>query len=304
MAITFRQLRQFVVLAEELHFGKAAKRLNVSQPPLSAGLKQLEQDLGYALMMRTRKSVELTPAGRVFAEQARQILDQLVTATAMAREIAAGSRGAVSVGFVPSMLFRGLPALLRRFEATHPQIALTLCEKNTAQQITEIQRHKVDAGFIHSVPLPERLVEHRMGTEGLVCCVHRSHRLAGLRRIELGRLANERVIVFSREFAPNYHDRIVAVLKASDIEPFLGFDVQHWLTVIALVSQGLGVALVPRSLALTGLGDVSFIDIVARSIEQAVSLVWHKDAGNDATALFVEFARNFGLLANAGPMRP
>lgn len=304
MAITFRQLRHFVVLAEELHFGKAAKRLNISQPPLSASLKQLEQDLGYELMARTRKSVQLTPAGRVFAEQAYQILEQLNAATAMGREVASGSAGSVSVGFVPSMLFRGLPALLRRFEEMHPQIALTLCEKNTAHQIADIQRHKVDVGLIHSVPLPKTLVEHYMGAEGLVCCVHRAHRLAGLRRIDLGRLASEKVIVFSREFAPHYHDKIVALLKGSDIEPFTGYDVQHWLTVIALVSQGLGVSLVPRSLALAGIGDVTFVDIAARNAEHAVSLVWHKNASNEATAFFVEFARSHGLFTGAARATP
>lgn len=303
MAITFRQLQHFIVLAEELHFGKAAKRLNISQPPLSASLKQLEQALGYELMTRTRTLVQLTPAGAVFAEQARRILEQLNAATAMGLDVARGSAGSVSVGFVPSMLFRGLPALLRRFEEAHPQIALTLCEKNTAHQIADIQRHKVDVGFIHSVPLPGSLVGHPLGAERLVCCVHRAHRLAGLRRIDLRRLANEKVIVFSREFAPHYHDKIVALLKASDIEPFLGYDVQHWLTVIALVSQGLGVSLVPRSLALTGIGDVSFVDIAARNAEHTVSLVWQKDASNEATALFVEFARSHGLLTGAGRSR-
>jgi DNA-binding transcriptional LysR family regulator len=304
MAITFRQLEHFVVLAEQLHFGKAAKLLNISQPPLSASLKQLEQALGYELMTRTRKSVQLTPAGSVFAEQARRILEQLNAATALGREVASGSAGSISVGFVPSMLFRGLPALLRRFEETHPRIALTLCEKNTAHQIADIQRHKVDVGFIHSVPLPDVLSEQRMGSEGLVCCLHRAHRLAGLRRIELARLVNEKVIVFSREFAPHYHDRIVALLRASGIEPFLGYDVQHWLTVLALVSQGLGVSLVPRSLAQTGLGDVSFVDIVARNAEHGVSLVWHTHGTNEATAVFVAFARSYGLLANAGRTSP
>ncbi|MGD9801997.1 MAG: LysR substrate-binding domain-containing protein [Hyphomicrobiaceae bacterium] len=300
MAITFRQLRHFVVLAEHMHFGKAAQALNISQPPLSASLKQLEQALGYDLMARSRKSVRLTAAGAVFAEQARQILEQLNTATAMGRDVALGSAGSVSVGFVPSMLFRGLPALLRRFEETHPQITLTLCEKNTAHQIADMQRHKIDVGFIHAVPLPEMLVEHRLGGEALVCCVHRAHRLAGLRRIELRKLANEKVIVFSREFAPQYHDKIVALLKASDIEPFLGYDVQHWLTVVALVSQGLGVSLVPRSLALAGLGDVSFVDVVARNAQHDVSLVWHQAGTNEATAFFVEFARRFGMFSAVG----
>ncbi len=293
MAITFRQLQYFVVLSEELHFGKAAKRLAISQPPLSASLKQLEQTLGYPLMVRTKKSVQLTPAGTVFAAQARRILEQLGAATAMARQVAFGTAGTISVGFVPSMLFRGLPALLRRFEEAYPDVTLTLCERNTAHQIAEVLGHRVDVGFIHSVPLPDGLDEYRMEPERLVCCVPRSHRLAGRSRIDVKTLAGEKVILFSRAFAPQYHDRIVAILKASGIEPFLGYDVQHWLTVLALVSQGLGVSLVPRSLALTGLGDVSFLDISARDAEHTVSLVWHRDATNEVTALFVDFVRDF-----------
>lgn len=303
MAITFRQLQQFLVLAEELHFGKAAKRLAISQPPLSASLKQLEQTLGYALMIRTKKSVHLTPAGAVFAGQVRRILEELGAATAMARQVAFGMAGAVSVGFVPAMLFRGLPAVLRRFEEAHPRVQLTLCERNTAHQIADVLAHRVDVGFIHSVPLPDQLDEHRMAPEGLACCVPRTHRLAGRSRIDLKALAGEKVILFSRAFAPYYHDKIVALLKASDIEPFLGYDVQHWLTVVALVSQGLGVSLVPRSLALAGLGDVSFVDVAARNAQHTVSLVWHREAGNEATALFVEFVRTVGLSPQADRAR-
>ncbi|MFV0297583.1 MAG: LysR family transcriptional regulator [Hyphomicrobiaceae bacterium] len=299
MAITFRQLRHFVVLADELHFGRAARVLNISQPPLSVSLKQLEQSLGYDLMTRSRKAVRLTPAGAVFAEQARRILNQLNAATAMGRDVALGIAGSVSVGFVPSMLFRGLPELLRRFEQVHPQVSLTLFEKNTAHQIADIQRHKVDVGFIHAVPLPDHLDEHRMGNEALVCCLPRGHPLAHRRRIELAQLTREKVIVFSREFAPHYHDKIVAVLKSAGVEPFLGFDVQHWLTVVALVSQGLGVSLVPQALVQAGLGEVTFVEIAARYAPHAVSIVWHRQATNEATGLFVEFARQYGLFAGA-----
>lgn len=291
MAITFRQLQQFLVLSKELHFGRAAKRLHISQPPLSTSIKQLEAHLGFLLLHRDKRSVRLTAAGAVFADHCARILGQLDAARSHAEQQAKGVAGSLAVHFVPSMLFRNLPRTLRNFEEAYPTAGLNLHEMNTSKQIESLLQGKADVGFIHAVPLPPELQSHTVETERLMCCVPRQHRLAGRSRISISEMAGERVLVFSREFAAHYHDRIVALLRAHDVEPYAPYHVQHWLTVIALVAQGMGVSLVPRSLSRSAMADVIYIEIEEPNAEHEVQIIWHKNAANDLTETFVRYVQ-------------
>lgn len=294
MAVTFRQLQQFLVLSQELHFGRAAARLNISQPPLSASLKQLEETLGFALMERSNRSVRLTPAGAVFAEHAARILGQLDAARALAEQQAKGTAGTLSVTFVPSMLFRDLPRSLRRFEEAHPNVQLELHEMNTTRQIEALLQGEADVGFIHAVPLPPELTSHLIETERLVCCVPRNHRLAARSRISISDMAGEKVLVFSREFAAHYHDRIVGLLRTADVEPYEPYHVQHWLTVLALIAQGMGISLMPVSMSRAPMVDVVFLEIDDPHAEHEIQMIWPKRPRSDLTTLFtrhIEFNR-------------
>nr|WP_321507107.1 LysR family transcriptional regulator [uncultured Celeribacter sp.] len=289
MAITFRQLQYFLALAEELHFGRAAERLHISQPPLSASLKQLEHTLGFPLMERTNRVVRLTPAGAVFANHARRILGQLSVAEASAAQTAHGGSGTLRVAFVPSMLFRHLPARLRGFRDAHPNVDLILKEMNTARQVEALSKHEIDVGFIHAIPLPPEIDHQTLETERLVCCLPRDHRLATRSRVRLGDLAGERVLVFSREFAEHYHDRIVALLRAAGIAPYPNYHVQNWFTIVALVAQGMGVSLVPKSLGSSTFSDVVYVEIEEADAQHQVSLIWNKADAPGTVAPFVRF---------------
>ncbi len=295
MAITFRQLQQFLVLSKELHFGRAAGRLNISQPPLSTSMKQLEENLGFALLDRGKRGVRLTPAGAVFADHCARILGQLDAARALAEQKAKGAAGTLAVSFVPSMLFRNLPRTLRNFEEMYPAAGLDLHEMNTNRQIESLLQGKVDVGFIHAVPLPPELRSHCVETERLVCCVPRHHRLASRSRISISEMAGEKVLVFAREFAAHYHDRIVGLLRAADVEPYAPYRVQHWLTVIALVAQGMGISLVPRSLSRSAMADVIFIEIEEPNAEHEVQMIWQVDNGKDLTETFLRYVQLHGL---------
>jgi len=297
MAVTFRQLQHFLVLSQELHFGRAAERLHISQPPLSASLKQLEETLGFKLMDRSNRAVRLTPAGAVFAEHAARILGQLDAARALAEQQAKGAAGTLTVGFVPSMLFRNLPRTLRSFEQAHPSTGLVLQEMNSTRQIEALLQGEVDVGFIHAVPLPPELEAHRIETERLVCCVPRHHRLAGRSRVSIAELAGEKVLLFAREFAAHYHDRIVGLLRAADVEPYTPYKVQHWFTVIALIAQGMGISLVPYSLSRSSMADVSYIEIEEPHAEHEVHMIWNREIQNELTDVFARFIQRHGLQA-------
>ena len=295
MAITFRQLQQFLVLSKELHFGRAAKQLNISQPPLSVSIKQLEENLGFMLLRRERKGVRLTPAGAVFAEHCARILGQLDAARALAEQRAKGATGTLTVSFVPSMLFRNLPRTLRNFQETYPAAELELQELNTNRQIEALLQGKVDVGFIHAVPLPPELQSHSIETERLVCCVPRQHRLARRSRIAISEMSGEKVLVFSREFAAQYHDRIVSLLRSADVEPYTPYRIQHWFTVIALVAQGMGISLVPRALSRSAMADVIYIEIDEPDAEHEVQMIWNADTQSDLTKTFRRHVSLYGL---------
>jgi DNA-binding transcriptional LysR family regulator len=297
MAITFRQLEHFLALSEELHFGNAARKLNISQPPLSASLRQLEETLGFALMIRTNRSVQLTAAGAIYASHAARILGQLDQAQAIAAQTAKGATGRLAVSFVPSMLFRHLPSTLRRFQEAYPKIELALHEMNTAGQIDGVAQHQLDVGFIHGAPLPDGIEEHLIETERLVCCLPRGHRLAGRSRIAIKQLAGEKILGFSREYAQSNYDRIAELLGESELTLFDDYKLRNWFTIVTLVGQGMGVSIVPQSLARSDFGNVVYIEIEGRQAEHRVSMICHRDSSNEVVLEFLRFVKT-GDLAN------
>lgn len=301
MAITFRQLEQFLALSEELHFGNAAKKLNISQPPLSASLRQLEETLGFALMTRTNRSVQLTAAGVIYASHAARILGQLNQAQAIAAQTAKGTTGRLAVSFVPSMLFRHLPSALRRFQEAYPKIELILHEMNTAGQIEGVAQHRLDVGFIHGAPLPDEIEEHLIETERLVCCLPRGHRLSGRSRIAIKQLAGEKILGFSREYAESNYDQIAELLRESKLALFDSYKLRNWFTIVTLVGQGMGVSIVPQSLARSNFGNVSYVEIEGPQAEHRVSMICLSEARNDVVLEFLRFVKAGDMAELTGP---
>lgn len=296
MAITFRQLEYFLALSEELHFGNAAKKLNISQPPLSASLKQLEETLGFSLMTRTNRSVQLTAAGAVYASHAARILGQLNQANAIAAQTALGTTGQLTVSFVPSMLFRHLPSTLRRFQEAYPKVELNLHEMNTTQQIEGIAAHRLDVGFIHEAELPSDITDYLIETERLVCCLPRGHRLSGRSRIAIKQLAGEKILGFSREYAESNYDKIAELLHDSKLSLFDGYKLRNWFTIVTLVGQGMGVSVVPQSLASSDFGNVAYVEIEGQQAEHRVSMIHHRDGANKAAFEFSRFIKTVDMI--------
>ncbi|MEX0604528.1 MAG: LysR family transcriptional regulator [Marinobacter sp.] len=277
MALTFRQLRYFVVLSEELHFGRAAQRLHISQPPLSASLRLLEDELGVKLLLRNSKRVVLTPAGEAFQRQARRILEQLEESQNLVQRIASTATGLVRFGFTPAMLFRGLPELFRLLQSRYPGIEIQLIERNSADQVEAVMQEQLDIGFIHSMPLPEGIDSVTLTDEPFVCCLPAHHQLAARRSLAVRELASEPVILFGRDLAPHYYDRIISLFHHVDVEPQICHEVSHWLTILALVANGMGIALVPQSLAKSGFSNVSFVPLTDATTRHQSHCIWLRD---------------------------
>ena len=289
-----RHLRHFVVLAEELHFGRAAQRLSISQPPLSFSIRRLEEDLGVRLFERSSRQVRLTAAGAAFLVESRRILGQAEDARALVGRIAAGLSGRLQLGFVASMLYRGLPELLARFQREHPGIEVALRELNSGEQVEALRAGRLDAGFIHAPTMPAGLDGIAWLTEPFVCCLPQGHPQAKRRRADLAALAGEPLVLFAREASPEYHDRIVSLCADSGFTPQRRHEVRHWLTVLGFVAAGMGVALVPASLARTGMAGVRFVALGNQRVQSVTRMVW---APQRATPALRSLARLLGTIS-------
>lgn len=244
-----RQLRYFVATADELHFGRAAQRLHISQPALSFDIRKFETQLGVKLFTRTKKQVTLTPAGQLLLERARNLLHEANEAEQLVQQSTFGISGRLHVGFVNAMLFRGLPDAVAKFSRQSPEIEVILKEMNTEEQVSALAHHRIDLGCVHATRISDAHVASRpLLSEPFVCCLPTSHPLSGNREVALHDLADAPFICFPRTVSPHYHDRIIALCVAAGFSPWIRHEVRLWQTVITMVEYGMGVALVPRSL--------------------------------------------------------
>lgn len=257
----FRHLRYFLVLAEELHFGRAARRLSISQPPLSLNIQQLEASVGARLFTRSSKQVALTAAGLAFVPAARALLDQSTQAANLARDVGRGMAGSLTIGFAGTLLYSGLPGILARFQAQHPLLRVVLKEMSSSEQLIELTHDRLDVGFVHTSRVPPELSQILVASQAFVGCLPAGHTLTQRAALPLRLLAGEPFAVVTRTVSPDYHDRILATCARAGFSPEIRFELQHWLSVVALVSRGMGVALVPQALQQSALPGAAFVPL-------------------------------------------
>lgn len=278
-AMEFRHLRCFVALAEELHFGRAAQRLSMSQPPLSVAIQQLEATVGARLFDRDSKGVRLTPAGQAFRGHAAALLARAEDACALAREVQAGEVGRLRLGFVGSTLFNGLSAWLQAFQASHPRVEVVVVELNSQDQIDALLQEELDLGLVHTDRLPPALAARPLYTEPFLACLPERHPLAALDVIPLARLSDQPFILFSRKGSPDYHARIVEMCRQHGFfNPRLQHEGRHWLSVVSLVAQGLGVSIVPAAFRQAGVQGAVFRPLAEVIEPSAVFAAWRQDS--------------------------
>ncbi|GBU15752.1 LysR family transcriptional regulator [Polaromonas sp.] len=297
----FRHLRYFLVLAEELHFGRAARRLSISQPPLSLNIQQLEASIGARLFIRNSRQVRLTEAGVAFVPRARALLELAGEAARHARDVEQGIVGRLQVGFVGAMLYRGLPQMLRAFQLRHPLLRLVLKELNSQDQLIALAHDQLDLGFVHTTRIPTEMSHLLLASEPLVCCLPTEHPLAGQRTVSLRLLQGEPFAVVARAVSPDYHERILSICTEAGFFPEIRYELRHWLSVVSLVSQGLGVALVPWALRKPAMVGAVFVPLDMETASYDTLCLWktaRHPGDHAALAAFVE-ALNATLVAGA-----
>ncbi|MEH3086630.1 MAG: LysR family transcriptional regulator [Xylophilus ampelinus] len=285
-----RHLRYFVVLAEELHFGRAAARLHISQPPLSVAIRQLEERIGAQLFERSNRGVRLTSAGQALRASARRLLAQAEEAASEARDVAAGLSGRLRIGFVGAMLYRGLPQTLATLQARHPGARIALQELNSGEQIGELLHDRLDLGFIHTSRIPDGLRHRLLVAEPFVCCLPAAHRLARRRTIDPRSLAGQPFVLFARTVSPDYYERVLSVCADAGFRPEIVHEARHWLAVVSLVSQGLGVALVPQAMRRSRLPGAAFRPLDREAAQSEAYAIWREGPENPLVAKLLRIA--------------
>ncbi|MCX2963536.1 LysR substrate-binding domain-containing protein [Gordonia aquimaris] len=285
-----RHLRYFRVLADELHFGRAAARLHISQPPLTAHIKDLEREVGARLFDRTTRRVELTGAGAVFAERVELLLADLDDAVAEVRDHAAGRRGRIRVGFVSSASGTVLPPGLRIFREIHPDVRVDLSPLTTREQLDALAAGSLDVGLIRSGGADPGLTVESLFAEPMVAVLPVEHALCSRELIDVDDLVDERLILFPSDLMPAYVAQIWALFGTVGSEPLVVQEAIHHETVVGLVSAGVGISILPASVERFRPSDV-VIRPIADAPMTALLIARRADDANPAVDGFVECLR-------------
>jgi DNA-binding transcriptional LysR family regulator len=285
-----RHLRYFVAVAEELNFGRAAERLRIAQPPLSRQIRDLEREIGAALFERVPRGVELTPAGRAFLPEARLTLAQAERSQRTAQRAAHGETGRLRVGFVEAATHSGiLPDVLSFFRAHLPSVGLSLFELDPLRQVEAFQEGRIDIGILHSPPLDavRWLRVESIYAEPVILALPKTHALAGRSRLALASLADEAFVGFPRVIAPEMYDDMIASCRRAGFSPRIVQEAAGWHTLASLVSAGVGVGVVPRSIAEFQQPGVVYRSVRALDVEMSLAAVWKRSERSPVRERFV-----------------
>ena len=313
-----RQLRYFVTVAEEKHFGRAAARLSMTQPPLSQAIRALEETLGVALFARTKRSVELTPVGADLLPEVQRLLASAEGLRPLAQSLARGEAGVLSLAFVSTADYGLLPSLLRDFGVRHPRVRLQLTEATSDVQIDELVAARIDAGLVIA-PLPPRhsaqLSWLRIAREPLVVAMssEMAASIEGPRAsasaewldtpLSLRDVADAPLVIFPRRLAPGFYDIIMDCYGVAGLTPRIGQEAIQMQTIVSLVSAGMGVALVPQSLR-----NLRRTGVVYRPLRESVpaietGLVWRTAQVSPVLAGFIDIVRAHAATVEAQAAR-
>jgi len=277
--IDIKHLRYFAMLAETLHFGRAAQRLHLSQPALSRQIAALEGELGVVLFERGTRAVALSAAGRRFADDARALLAGLEQAARNAQAAAQGEQGALSVGFTMCAAYSVVPGLARTYGAAYPAVELQIRELFPADLLTQLGDGKIDAAITFPIERTAGIRVREIHREPLCAVLAADHRLAGAAAIELSGLAGDAFVQSPREVSAVLHDAILGCCKRAGFEPQIRLEAQLQQTILTLVAERVGVALVPQSMRRTQLEGIVFKPLVEAPEIQLV-LAWREQNHN------------------------
>lgn len=286
------QIRYFVAVAEELHFGRAANRENVSQPPLSLQIKKLEEELGVALFERTKRRVSITEAGLAFLPQARAVLAALVEGREAALKAFRGETGLVTVGFVHSASVSCIPSLIGPFRRAFPGIEIEFREMAVSEQIDALMSGTIDLGIVRPPVREPAISSFTLVRENFCIAVPLGHRLAGRKSVDLAELDQESFVFYPRHRSPEFYRQLVNMCASAGFTPNVAVEANTMFTAVGLVGTGAGIAIVPQCIAVLGIPSVAYINLNTGSEKAELCIAYHDGRISRSAQSILNFAKN------------
>lgn len=294
----FRQLRYFVALAEEGHFGRAAERVFVVQQALSGSIRNLEEELGVRLFNRTTRRVELTPAGREFLVGARQILSLLEQTSDRARKAARGEVGRLAVGFVSGLAFGGLPDVVRTFRERYPNVAVELLELTAAEQEQALREGRIDIGFVLLPVRDPALAREALWREPLIVALPSRHPLAARETLHLADLREHDFVFFPRHIRATYFDQVMSAATSAGFQPRIVQEAIEVPTLLSLVAAGIGLFLPIQFFAKLTIPGVTYRKLEGAPVVE-IDAAWRRDDTSPVIREFLQVGREVLDLARS-----
>ena len=288
-----RQLRYFVVLAEELHFTRAAERLHMAQPPLSRQIRELEQSLGVQLLLRNKRRVELTEAGSRFLNEARLLLEQARHAVSIAQRTACGEIGSLEIGYANTVPYTGtLSAVVGAYRQAFPGIRIIMTEMTSRQQIDGLVENRLDIGIVRSpvYECPSSVLLSPLSRESFLAALPINHPLAKLHNVPLSVLAEQPFIFYPRSLGAGVYEQVFAMCRDAGFEPQIMQEVKQAAAIMSLVAAGLGVSLVPASLRCLVIQGAVFRPLEGNLMQTEVAMAHRSERNSAAANAFIDLA--------------
>jgi DNA-binding transcriptional LysR family regulator len=286
-----RQVRYFVAVAEELHFGRAAARLHISQPPLSHQIRCLERELQAPLFQRTKRHVELTNAGRVFLEEARALVAQAEQAASSAQRASRGEIGQLTVGCALWADFLSGARIIGLFARRHPNVELELRDLTATEQISALEAGRINVGILRPPVSSKYLVSESLTSENLVVAFARGHPFQHQDRVPWAALVDQPYVLFSRRRAPAFEALIARACHEAGVTLKVKYEVEHPQTVLAVIEAGLGVSLVPASLQMSKRPGLAYRPLWPPGPQLETVIAWRRGSDLPLVQTFVRVAR-------------
>jgi DNA-binding transcriptional LysR family regulator len=295
-----RQLESFVTVAEELHFGRAAQALHLSQPALSKQIQALEDGLGIKLFERTKHWVRLTIAGQKFLETAYRILQEVEEGTQVARQVANGEIGRLRIGFTEATLFSLAPDIVKIYRERHPQVELILSSRGTEANVEALRTRQIDVGFVY-LPIREpSLSIHPLFEERYIAALPISHRLARQKQIALQSLANEPLIFYPRSLAPVLYANFIKYCDQAGFAPNIVQEAELAQTRLGLVAAGAGITFVLSDMQSLSVKDVVYRPFAENFLTLQLALAWRQNESSPTVYELLKVLENIGSIHDLG----
>jgi DNA-binding transcriptional LysR family regulator len=292
--IELRHLRYFVAVAEELHFGKAALRLHLSQPPLSQQIRQLEEILGHRLFTRTSRAVKLTSAGEVFLDRARRTLRSVEQDMEEARSVGRGEIGFLKVGFISSSMLTHIPAALGKYRRAYPKVQLQLHESYTSGVVQGLTKGDLDVGILRDGGPTAGLLVEVLFSEPFVAVLPHNHSLAKRKTISAADLRDEPFVFFPASAGSLAYEKPISLCEEHGFRPKIVQEAPQWLTLLRLVGAGLGVSIAPACARKIATPDVVCCSLRGAKVNSDIELAYRASDDRAVVSAFAAIARNFG----------